>query len=77
MLLNKKLIRILDENVLNTHLFTKFIAPSLASMPFGTIKKNILLNKTEVAKGKLVLRSHPYKGGVELNGYLQFKMFIL
>ena len=50
MLLNKKLIRILDENVLNTRLFTKFIAPSLASMPFGTIKKNILLNKTEGKK---------------------------
>lgn len=66
MLLNKKVIRILDEHILNTHIFTKFIAPCLVAMPFGTIKKNILLNKTEIAKGELVLRSYPYKGALNL-----------
>lgn len=66
MLINKRLFRILDEKVLNRHLFAKFIAPCLALMPLDEIKKNILLNKTEAAKGKLELRSHPYKGVLNL-----------
>lgn len=65
-MLNKRLIRLLDEKVLNTPLFAKFVAPCLALMPLDEIKKNILLNKREATKGKLVLRSHPYKGVLNL-----------
>lgn len=60
--LDKRLIKIIDENIVNAGVFTKFIAPVLVLAPFDKIKKNILLNKLEASRGELILRSYPYKG---------------
>lgn len=58
----KEILRGLEENVLNTDFFGRFVAPLGAHLPFDRVKKNILLNSAESAKKKTILQSYPYKG---------------
>ena len=68
----KKIYKKLD-NLLNVKPLIRFISNFAQLLPLSIVKKNILLNKKEIAEGKLHLSSYPYKGVLNLTDVCNFR----